>query len=152
MFSTGTRTKYIPIVHKPRLGLYFCGWPLDRKDTCDMADEKTTIKEMIDCVADFEKARDWAQFHAPKNLAMGLAIETGELMEHFQWISEDDSRKVVDDPQTMTQVKEEMADVFCYLLTMANTMGIDLSEAFYEKMKRNNQKYTADKYYGKYKL
>jgi NTP pyrophosphatase (non-canonical NTP hydrolase) len=117
-----------------------------------MADEKTTIKEMIDCVADFEQARDWARFHAPKNLAMGLAIETGELLEHFQWISEDDSRKVVDDPQTMGQVKEEMADVFCYLLTMAHTMDVDLSEAFYEKMKRNNQKYPADKYYGKYKL
>jgi NTP pyrophosphatase (non-canonical NTP hydrolase) len=49
-------------------------------------------------------------------------------------------------------VKEEMADVFCYLLTMAHTMDVDLSEAFYEKMKRNNQKYPADKYYGKYKL
>ena len=57
-----------------------------------MSDAKTTIKELIEVVAAFETERDWRQFHSPKNLAMGLAIETGELLEHFQWISEEESQ------------------------------------------------------------
>ena len=117
-----------------------------------MADDKTTIKEMIDCVADFEKKRDWQQFHAPKNLAMGIAIETGELMEHFQWISETQSRQVAHDSEQMAEVRQEVADVFCYILLLAYTLDIDLSDAFYEKMKRNDEKYPAQKYRGKYKL
>ena len=117
-----------------------------------MADDKTTIKELIDCVAAFESERDWEKFHAPKNLAMGLAIETGELLEHFQWISEVESRAVADDPEQMRQVREEVADIFCYLLNLVWVMGIDLSDAFYEKMKVNEKKYPADQYRGKYKL
>ncbi|MFC1783992.1 nucleotide pyrophosphohydrolase [Planctomycetota bacterium] len=117
-----------------------------------MTDAKTTIKELIEWVAAFEAERDWRQFHSPKNLAMGLAIETGELLEHFQWISEDDSRAVTDDPKQMQQVREEVADVLCYLLNLALVMGIDLSEAFFDKMKQNEIKYPADQYRGKYKL
>jgi len=117
-----------------------------------MADSKTTIQELIDCVADFEKQRDWEQFHAPKNLAMGLAIETGELMEHFLWLSEAESRDVAEDKEKLEQVKEEMADVLNYLLMLTHSLGVDLSEAFYEKIKRNDKKYPADLYRGKYKL
>ena len=117
-----------------------------------MADGKTTIQELIDCVADFEKQRDWEQFHSPKNLAMGLAIEVGELMEHFLWIGEAESREVAGNSKKLEQVKEEMADVFNYLLMLTHTLGVDLSEAFYEKIKQNNKKYPADLYRGKYKL
>lgn len=117
-----------------------------------MADENTTIKELIDVVAAFEADRDWQQFHSPKNLSMGLAIETGELLEHFQWIGEQESRRIVKDPEQMTQVRQEMADVLCYLLNMAHVMGVDLSEAFYDKMKQNALKYPAQKYRGRYKL
>lgn len=83
---------------------------------------------------------------------MGLAIETGELLEHFQWISTEESRQVMHDETQMTQVAEELADVLCYLLNLALEMKVDLSEAFFEKMKRNAQKYPADQYRGKYKL
>ena len=117
-----------------------------------MSDVERTIQELKDFMAAFVARRDWEQFHSPKNLAMGLAIETGELLEHFQWIGEEESRQVADDAEQMVQVQEEVADVLCYLLALANTMGIDLSEAFYQKMKRNDAKYPADKYRGKYKL
>jgi len=117
-----------------------------------MPDEKTTLRELIDRVAAFEAKRDWAQFHAPKNLAMGLAIEAAELMEHFLWLSEQESRDVTDDSEQMQLIRDELADVFCYVLNLAHTMKIDLSEAFYEKAKRNAEKYPADLYRGKYKL
>ena len=117
-----------------------------------MADGKTTIQELIDCVADFEKQRDWEQFHAPKNLAMGLAIEVGELMEHFLWLSEAESRDVAEDDKKLEQVKDEMADVFNYLLMLTHALGVDLSEAFYAKIKQNDKKYPADLYRGKYEL
>jgi len=116
-----------------------------------MADDKTTVKELIDCVAAFEVERDWQQFHSPKNLALGIAIETGELLEHFQWISEQQSRQVADDPRQMAEVREEMADVLCYLLNLAHVLGVDLSDAFFEKVKRNAQKYPVEKYKGRYK-
>ena len=117
-----------------------------------MTDAKTTIKELIDWVAAFESERDWRQFHSPKNLAMGIAIEAGELLEHFQWISEEESQAVTDDVEQMQQVREETADVLCYLLNLALVMGIDLSEAFFDKMKKNEIKYPSDQYRGKYKL
>lgn len=117
-----------------------------------MADAQSTIQELIDTVAAFEAERDWRKFHSPKNLAMGIAIETGELLEHFQWISEDESRQVVNDPEQMDQIRQEIADVFCYLLGLAQSLDLDLSDAFYDKMKRNAEKYPADQYRGRYKL
>jgi len=115
-------------------------------------DQKTTIKELKDHLARFVDEREWQQFHSPKNLAMGMAVELGELMEHFLWIDEKESRQIVDDPQEMALIRAEMADVFCYLLNLAMALGVDLSEAFYEKMKRNNEKYPAEEFRGKYKL
>ena len=117
-----------------------------------MSDSTTTLKELIEVVAAFEAERDWRQFHSPKNLAMGLAIETGELLELFQWISEAESQAVTSDAEEMQKVREEVADVFCYLLNLVYVMEIDLSEAFIEKMKVNAKKYPADEYRGKYKL
>ena len=117
-----------------------------------MADEKTSIKELIDCVAAFELERNWQQFHSAKNLVMGIAIETGELLEHFQWINEQESRDVINDSKQMACIRAEVADVFCYILNLAHVLKIDLSEAFYDKMKQNAKKYPKEKYYGKYKL
>ena len=117
-----------------------------------MADDRTTIQELIDRVVRFERDRDWEQFHSPKNLTMGMAIETGELMEHFLWIDGAESRQVKDDAEQLRRVEEEMADVLNYLLLLAHTLDIDLSDAFIEKMRRNDEKYPADKYRGKYKL
>ena len=117
-----------------------------------MRDEITTIKQMKERMDKFVAERDWHQYHSPKNLAMGIAIETGELLEHFQWIDQAESRRVVDDTEHMALVREEIADVFSYILALAGSLDIDLSSAFEEKMVRNAEKYPTDLYRGKYKL
>ena len=117
-----------------------------------MADEQTTIRALLDEMSEFLDERDWHQFHSPKNLAMGLAIETAELMEHFQWCGEQESRAVADDQARMQKVREELADVLSYVLSLSLSLDIDLSEAFVEKMKKNRIKYPAQLYHGRYKL
>jgi dCTP diphosphatase len=116
-----------------------------------MSDAQTTVAELRRLVNTFVDARDWHQFHSPKNLAMSLAIESAELMEHFQWISTDESRHMAERPEQMAEVADELADVFCYLLAMANELNIDLSTAVRNKMLKNEQKYPADQFHGKYK-
>ena len=117
-----------------------------------MADAETTVGELIAEVRRFQKERDWKQYHSPKNLAMGLAIETGELLEHFQWVSEQASREVIGDEKAMAEIRDELADVLCYVLNLALELEVDLSEAFRAKMRKNAVKYPAEKYRGKYKL
>lgn len=79
---------------------------------------------------------------------MALAIEAAELMEHFQWLTTDQSLRVADEPESLAPVAEELADVFCYALAMANQLGIDVSTAIEEKMKKNERKYPAEEYRG----
>lgn len=113
-------------------------------------DDQTTVAELRTLMAAFVAERDWEQFHSPKNLSMSLAIEVAELMEHFQWISMAESRLLADKPAAKQEIADEMADVFCYLLGMANAMQIDLSSAVRDKMVRNRDKYPADKFRGKF--
>ena len=72
-------------------------------------DSHTTVADLRDLVARFVAARNWQQFHAPKNLSMSLSIEAAELMEHFQWIGVEESRRLKEDPQALAQVGEELA-------------------------------------------
>ena len=81
---------------------------------------------------------------------MSLAIEAAELMEHFQWISADESRRVADDPARLAAVGDELADVLCYALAMSNELGLDLSTAIRAKIAKNEQKYPAEQYRGRY--
>lgn len=113
-------------------------------------DDQTTVAELRALMAAFVAERDWEQFHSPKNLSMSLAIEVAELMEHFQWISMAESRLLADNPAAKKAIADEMADVFCYLLGMADTMQIDLSSAVRDKMVRNRKKYPADQFRGKF--
>ena len=115
-----------------------------------MADTTTQVAELRDMVRQFVDARDWQQFHSPKNLTMALAIEAAELMEHFQWISGDASRVIGDDPEKLQAVADELADVLCYGLAIANELNIDISSAMREKMKKNRTKYPAEEYRGRY--
>ncbi len=115
-----------------------------------MSDATTTVAELRAIVREFVDARQWQQFHAPKNLSMALAIEAAELMEHFQWITAEASRKMGDDPARLAAVAEELADVTCYALALANELGIDLADALRGKMKKNELKYPADQYQGRY--
>lgn len=115
-----------------------------------MSDSATTVQQLRDLMADFVRQRDWSQFHSPKNLSMSIAIEAAELMEHFQWISQDDSRRLA--AETKHHVGEELADVMCYCLALSNSLEIDLSQAIAAKMVRNRDKYPADEFRGLYGL
>ena len=115
------------------------------------SDSTTTVAELRKLVADFVAQRDWSQFHSPKNVSMALAIEAAELMEHFQWLTIEDSRKLAADPQKLAQVGEELADVVGYAFALANELGLDLSSAIRAKMIKNAQKYPAQEFRGRYK-
>ena len=115
-----------------------------------MSDTSTTITDLRHLVRQFVDERDWRQFHSPKNLSMSLAIEAAELMEHFQWIDIAESRRVKDDPARLGKVSEEIADVLCYVLALANELELDLSAAIHDKMVKNAVKYPADQSRGRY--
>lgn len=115
-----------------------------------MQDSSTTITELKALVAQFVAERHWEPFHDPKNLSASIAIEAAELMEHFQWLRSDQLAAVSDDPQTMAEIRDEVADIAAYLLSFATRMGIDLSSALAEKMKKNASKYPADSFRGRF--
>src|SRR5436305_6851759 len=99
-----------------------------------MADDRTTVAELRAVMAGFVAERDWGLFHSPKNLAMGLSVEAAELMEHFLWVDNAESRRVADDPARLAEVADEMADVALYLFALSNALGIDLSDAVVSKL------------------
>ncbi len=113
-------------------------------------DRDTSLQQLRQVVARFVEERDWQQFHSPKNLSMALAIEAAELMEHFQWISMEESRQIAKHPEKLQLVAEEMSDVLCYLLALANELQVDLSSSLQQKMVKNREKYPRDVYRGKY--
>ena len=89
----------------------------------------------------FAQARDWERYHTPKNLAMALAGEAGELVACFQWLTPDESAHVMDDPMTATAVESELADVLGYLIRLADVLGVDLAEAFRAKLQINEARF-----------
>lgn len=100
-----------------------------------------TLKDLQLQLIDFANARNWNQFHSPKNLTMALSVEVAELMEHFQWMTEENSRAVRGDK--LDAVKEEVADVLLYLLQICNQLNIDPIEAAQLKLVKNAVKYPA---------
>lgn len=116
----------------------------------EMSDTDVTVAELRQLVADFVAARDWQQFHTPKNLAMALAIEAAELMEHFQWLDAGESQAVAEDSAKRAAAGEELADVLCYALAMADALGLDVSQAMHAKMEKNARKYPVDDYRGRW--
>ncbi len=97
------------------------------------------LQTLTQSLRDFALARDWAQFHSPKNLASALSVEAAELLEHFQWLTEEQSRHLSD--QKKAQVAAEAADVLLYLLQLCDKLGIDLLQAAGLKLIVNGQKY-----------
>ena len=95
---------------------------------------------------DFAAAREWDQFHSPKNLSMALIVEAAELVEHFQWLTEDQSRLL--EPPQLEQVQEELADIQIYLIRIADKLNVDLIKAVEEKIEVNAKKYPAEKVRG----
>ncbi|MDH3671565.1 MAG: nucleotide pyrophosphohydrolase [Gammaproteobacteria bacterium] len=107
-------------------------------------DTLTALKQRL---REFAQARDWDQFHAPKNLAVALSVEAAELVEHFQWLTEQQSASL--SSETRQQVALEMADVFIYLLRLADKLDVDLISATWRKIDLNEKKYPADEVRGK---
>lgn len=99
------------------------------------------IKSVQNTLREFARERDWEQFHSPKNIATALAVEAAELLEPFQWLSGEESRRLADDAGELARVEEEVADVMIYLLRLADLLGIDLERAVAEKIRKNGEKY-----------
>jgi NTP pyrophosphatase (non-canonical NTP hydrolase) len=110
-----------------------------------MSDSKTRIDELKHAVMRFAEDRDWAQFHSPKNLAMGLAIEAAELMEHFLWKTQAESEK----PENLESVGGELADIFIFTLNLAARLDLDLAALTEKKLAENARKYPAELARGK---
>lgn len=92
---------------------------------------------------EFAKERDWDQFHSPKNFSMALIVECAELVEHFQWLTDEQSKNLPSD--TLEEVRLEMADIFLYLIRMADKLDVDLIDAAHRKIKLNAEKYPVEK-------
>lgn len=95
---------------------------------------------------EFSVARDWEQFHSPKNLSMALSVEVSELVECFQWLTEEQSRSL--SGEQLSAVIDEVADIQLYLILLADKLGIDVSAAIDQKLKKNEEKYPVDKVKG----
>ena len=93
---------------------------------------------------EFAAERDWDQYHSPKNLAMALAVEAAELMDIFQWVGAEESRKAIGHPDKVVQVGDEIADICIYAIRLCDIMGVDLDTAIYRKIDQNIEKYPSD--------
>lgn len=105
-----------------------------------------SLEQLRQRLAAFAKARDWEQFHSPKNLAMALIVEAAELVEHFQWMKQSESENLA--PEKLQEVAYEMADIMVYLLRLAERLDIDLLATVQQKMQITAAKYPADKVRG----
>lgn len=101
------------------------------------------INKIKDILNKFSKERDWDQFHSPKNLTMALSVEVSELLEIFQWLTEEQSYNLNDSKKQ--HAKEEVADIAIYLLRICIKLNINLEEAIIEKMKKNEEQYPVEK-------
>ena len=104
-------------------------------------------EDIVHALKEFYAERDWHQFHSPKNLVMDLAAETGELVEIFRWMSEDESRKL--DEKTMETVRGEIADIYKSIVYLTHVLGIDPVQASSQKLEEMRRKYPADAARGK---
>lgn len=120
------------------------------KEVMDRLLDRVMVEDPVDNIKQrlrkFVAERDWQQFNTPKNLSMALIAEAGELVEHFQWLTDEQSKQL-DDGQ-LKAVSHELADIFVYLIRLADELNIDLIKATNEKMLINNKKYPAEKVKG----
>jgi NTP pyrophosphatase (non-canonical NTP hydrolase) len=101
------------------------------------------LVQLRDALREFAAARDWDQFHSPRNLASALVVEAAELLEPFQWLTDEESRNLP--PSTRAAVEQELADVLLYLIRLADTLDVDLAEAARAKIVRNGEKYPVER-------
>ncbi|PRY22337.1 nucleotide pyrophosphohydrolase [Pseudosporangium ferrugineum] len=104
----------------------------------------SSIAELTERVREFARERDWEQFHTPKNLAMALAGEVGELLAELQWLTPEESAAVMADPELGPRVRAEIGDVAIYLARLADVLGIDLVRAALDKLDDSARRYTVE--------
>ena len=105
-----------------------------------------SLEQIKTRLRDFAAARDWDQFHSPKNLAMALIVEAAELVEHFQWLTEEQSQTLP--PKKLAEVEQEIADIQIYLIRLADKLGVDMEKAVNAKIELNEKKYPVGKVRG----
>lgn len=105
----------------------------------------TNLQILLERLLAFRDERDWARFQTPKNLALSISLEAAELLEHFQWTTEDEPLS----PDKVQALSEELADILIYLLLMADRLGIDPLQAAQDKVEKNAAKYPAELVRGK---
>lgn len=108
-------------------------------------DSTVTVEELKSRVRVFCEAREWDQFHGPKDLAIGVATEAGELLEHFRFKNDEQAVNQVSDPERRIAVAEELADVFFFVLRFAQRFNIDLHSALVDKIAKNDERYPIEK-------
>jgi dCTP diphosphatase len=115
----------------------------------ERADGNTNIGYLISKVREFLEERDWKRYQNPKDLAESICIEAAELLQLFQWATPKESEQFKNKPSEVRRIREELADVGIYCLSMANTLNIDLTSAILDKLEQNKKKYPAELYKGK---
>ena len=106
-----------------------------------------SLEQIKTRLREFAAERDWDQFHSPKNLAMALIVEAAELVEHFQWLTEEQSQTLP--PKKLAEVEQEIADIQIYLIRLADKLGVDMEKAVNAKIELNEKKYPAEKVRGR---
>lgn len=102
------------------------------------------LEEIRRRLAEFASERNWDQFHTPKNLSMAVSAEAAELLEIFQWLTDEQSKQIVNNEKEMALVKQEIADVFIYLTRLADKLGVDIEKAVLDKIDQNEKKYPVE--------
>ena len=100
------------------------------------------MEELKQKLREFAEERDWDQFHSPKNLSMALSVEVAELIEHFQWLTQDQSYTPL--PHKLEKIRQEIGDILIYLTRLSDKLGIDPLKAARDKIEINQQKYPAE--------
>jgi NTP pyrophosphatase (non-canonical NTP hydrolase) len=116
-----------------------------------MTTDTHSIAVIQAAVREFRDAREWRQFHSPKNLSMSIAIEAAELMEHFQWLTPEQATALTEAGSPARQaVAEELADVLIYCLSLADILECDVAEIVFDKLAKSAQKYPTEQYRGRF--
>ena len=132
------------------LGVVISRWPpvkeYQYKKKVNVFFSVDTLEHIKDRLRDFATERDWDQFHSPKNLAMALIVEVAELVEHFQWMKEEESASL--SPDKLEEIEQELADIQIYLIRIADVLNIELISAVDKKIQLNADKYPVEKVQG----
>jgi NTP pyrophosphatase (non-canonical NTP hydrolase) len=108
----------------------------------------SNIERITDKIINFRKERDWEQFHKPKDIAISMSLEASEVLEHFQWKSNEEVERYV--KENKEEIGEELADVMYWVLLMSHDLKIDILDALEKKLKKNEKKYPVEKAKGKH--